>query len=253
MVKILSLLVLSVFLFVGGLAASLYLRPMLNPEEQLEETPVSANSGTTGTNAVEGAANAAPPAAELPVPFHGKPLSTDDVFRLTAALRGREREIKRREAALEQKESRLKMVEEDLRGQRHELEGLLEKVQDVYERTTLAYQRVQQERAGLRSDTDHANQTIQEAKRIQSSYDSNQLKNQTQLAQVVEEMDEVSAAQYLKNLANSGQIGVAAYFLSSMETRNAAKIIDVLEPDLQKQLTDAMLNRPPPPPTPQRR
>lgn len=240
MVKILSLLVLSVLLFAGGLAASLYLRPMLNPEEA-EVTP-AANNATDETAAPADGQSAQP--RELPVPFHGKPMSTDDIFRLTTALRGREREIKRREQELEQQENRMKLAEEDLRNQRIEIDGLLEKVQDTYEKTTLAFQQVRQERAALRNDTDSANRTIQEAKRVQDEHDVNEMANQAQLAQLIEGMSEDSAANLLKSFVNNGQIKVAAQVLSIIEPRNASKILEQLDPDLQNQLSNAYIQRP---------
>ncbi|MCA9173333.1 MAG: hypothetical protein KDB14_02475 [Planctomycetales bacterium] len=244
MVKILSLLVLSLLLFAGGLAGALYMRPATDPAEAEgngEVTPTSANAGGGAAGAGNpGGANAG--GIELPTAVVGRPMSSDDVFRITASLRARERDLKRREDSLEQREGRLKMIEEDLRGQRREVDGLMQELQDTLERTTDTLQKVKTERQELQQEQAKAATDLKKAQQLQEAQNANQLQNIKKVSEWIEKVPEDVGAMYLKELVDAGNMDMAVKVLANIEQRNAAKFLAAMEKPLMREITTAFLD-----------
>ena len=241
MVKILSLLVLCIALFVGGLAASLYLRPSANAEAE--------GAAATGATANGDGAENETKAPELPVAFHGGPMSSDEIFRFTAAVRARERELKLRQEELENRESRLKMVEQDLRRQRQEMDGVMQQLQDTLEMSTKKLEQVKLERKQLEAERAKAINNLQQAKKFEEEMSANEAAQVRRLAQLLEGLPEDRAAEMLVEMANSGKMEDAVQLLVHVEARNAAKILgEIKDTALLVQLTEAYRALQPPAP-----
>lgn len=237
MVKMLALLMLCVMLFAGGLGGALYFRPSQSPEEDAKKGMSGAQGDAVETNNVA--------QADLPVPMHGKPMSTDDVFRLTTSIRGRERELKRRQDDLETQESRLKLMEEDLLGQRREIDGKMQDMQNILETMVGKLQEIQNAKSELAQERAKAQVTLNKA---DSQRDARSAQAQVRIKQIAgwfEGLDEQAAAEQIKDLANSGEMEMAVQLLAAIEERTVAKVLGAVgDPPLVSQLMNAYMALP---------
>ena len=244
--KIIVLFLVSVMLFAGGLGGALYFRGLQKPAED-GETTAKGDSKAVAKGAKTAKGEAAKMSAELPVAFHGKPMSTDDVFRFTASIRGRERELKRREDALEQQEARLKMMVDDLKQQRLEVDGKMQEVQLAIEQTERAVQELLRQRQELSKEQTAAKRTLEQARSQQLAIDKQGAARVKELANIFSGSDENQSASRIRTLIDQGDLQFVVQVLAEVEPRTAAKVLDALDdPTLASQIMKAYHRLPKP-------
>ncbi|MEM7312987.1 MAG: hypothetical protein AAF497_07530 [Planctomycetota bacterium] len=177
---------------------------------------------------------------ELPVAVRGKPLSAEELFRFGAMYREQQEALNLREKELERRQSQLKLIHDDLSGSRKEYDGLRAEVRDAIQKASLVIQQLQQQADEIKAQQPDTPEGNQPGAAAQPVVDNSE--NIRKIAAWLESMPVESAAEYIKELSNSGQIDSAVEFLGNIEERNASKILATMEdPTLVVQLTEAFL------------
>ena len=178
---------------------------------------------------------------ELPVAVRGKPLSAEELFRFGAMYREQQEALNRREEDLNRRQSRLKMIHEDLTGSRKEYDGLRAEVRDAIQQASLVIQKLQHQRNELQQQQNDSPNTASPNNQPTDSIVDN-TESIEKISAWLEGMPVDQAADYLRELSNSGQIDSAVKFLGNIQERNAAKILASMgDPALVVQLTEAFL------------
>lgn len=155
--------------------------------------------------------------------------SVEDLVRLGLSLNEREKQLQQLEEQLRKRELRQKLALADLTAERQAIEGsraafsgqldlaekLLSEAEKARQETLLAQEELSREKQALA--------------RQQQSPDSVRDANTRRLAQWLQGMDPVKAAELLREMTHDGQTDTAVQILSHFEEREAARLLSAIE------------------------
>lgn len=180
--------------------------------------------------------------ADLPVAVRAQATTPEGIFRIVQSFRQREDSLRAREQSLNERENRLKLVMRDIRTEQAAIDGLKAQVEE----RILTVE-------GLMTDLDNKrqewmkNKTEQEAElkkyeAVQTTMNEAEKRQIKKWSDIVKGVAAPQASEYLKEMANSGEMERAAQILANLEPRDASKILAELKDpplvlELSKQFT----------------
>lgn len=211
-------------------------------------------------------------------PVAGRSMTPEEIVRYGFQYKKNMEVLKQKNEELKNNEMRLQLIQKDVDQKKMEIEGMLKQLQQTAtatellmqdtqrERQTLATEReaLEQEKRALTTEKDSLQKQLDESKKNSSSsggangapQGANQASNAAEqqnvekVALILAELDEVTAAAIVKDLANKGKIEYVLQILDRIEPRNVAGILNAMgDTELTSQLTEAYrgLTRPEPP------
>jgi flagellar motility protein MotE (MotC chaperone) len=189
----------------------------------------------------------------MPVAVRPKPMSVDDIFRLSESLHKREESLKARALELDAERAHTKLALEDIRREQQELESLQTKVQgmiataeqlmaDVANKRQQAVEeqkKAQEELKTIKEAQAKAEEELKKVKEVQGAHNETERENIKRMAEWFQQMEPEKAAEYLRELANDGKLDTAVQLLADFEEREAAQILAAMnDAALVTQLTE---------------
>ncbi len=254
--KLLVYLFIGVFLFAGGLGASFMLiqkKPELIAQEPLPRMEDHVPADPSAPVQTDPDAPENPNVSALPVPLRGRPMTAEEIFRFGETFRNQQRALQQQQQSIQQERDRLALIYGDIRGNQRELDGLQAQMNDRVEAAEQLLAELLRERQKLDEERDEAVNEMKDFKETKTEFDAAESTNIKKISQWIQGMPAETAATYLKQLSNDGNIPSAIKLLGNIEERNAAQILAAMDdPALVVQLTEAFRQMKQPP-KPQRR
>ena len=256
MIKTVLSSLFAVFLFALGAAGSWYFIEYQKslPEEVSEEAAIIDELTTTpvATEASEEEEDTA--TNDLPIAVHSRAMSPEEVFRIGALHRQNIDAMKKREERLKSEEMRLKLVQDDIEAYKQEVEGILKQVQSGVETSEQLLDQVIQQRQALTKEQQAHQAELKEIREATTVPDATEEANVKELSELLGGIAEDKAAEMLKELMQRGDMTLALKLLSTMEQRDAAKVLDSIDdPVLLADITERFRELPKPPPKKKKR
>ncbi len=257
MIKTVLSSLFAVFLFALGAAGSWYFVEFQKKqaEEQSEEAVMIDELTTAPVSADQPAEDEATAATEIPpIAVHARPMSAEEVFRIGALHRQNIEAMKQKEEGLKKEELRLKLVQDDIAAHKQEVEGILKQIQSGIETGEQLLDQVAQQRQTLATEKLQRQQELDEIRKATTVPEETEEANVKDMSKLLGSMAETKAAALLKELIQKGNMKLALQLLSTMEQRDAAKVLDSFDdPVLLADITERFKELPKPPPKPKKR
>jgi chromosome segregation ATPase len=230
--------------FVASAAGSLYWQRTEKPANERQQTvaedelQVGAPDASVDVLADAGQAKS----GELPVVVRPRPASTEEILRLGATMRNREKALKAREEAIQKERSRLKLIMDDIQSERSELESLQLAIHGKFAAAEKLLGEVELQRQQLTQEREEAKRELEEIKTARTEQKEAQENNLKRMSLWIENMEPVRAADCLREMSNDGKMDMAVQLLANFEERDAAKILEAMDDALVAQLLDEFKN-----------
>lgn len=250
MKSIIQMALVGGLLFGAAFAASYFLflpKPAETTEQPEEMTTANADLSTQPETPAPDPATVDKSEA-LPVAFRASEISAQAAHEIFDSITKKERALEQRERLLSKDELRLKTLQKDLDRERSELKAYSEQLEQKMLEVAQLLEDIKTENAGL--------QTLkQELESQQKKQVAPSVAEATAMAQraapirkLLESADPEVAATLFKQMADDGDLDLAAFVLNALPSKQGMGILQALnDPVLGKQLLDALPKSPAPP------
>jgi len=239
MARILAVLFVALLSFGVAAGGSIFYQKNSKPEAESMATPPVVT--------VQKADSTEGPGEELPLAVRPPATSPEEMVRFSLTMGKREEALKKREEELKQERLRLKLVIEDVRTEQRELEGLEEQVRGKIVIAQDYLKSISEKEQELAQQQDVANKELEKYQKHLDAMDQNETANIKRMSTWFQAMTPEKSAEYLSELANDGEMDMAAQILGNLEEREASKVLAAIkEPGLVTQLIDRFKSREPP-------
>jgi vacuolar-type H+-ATPase subunit I/STV1 len=244
MKKMIMIAVVGLVLFGASFAGSYFLfgKPEPEPTELAEGeeagehgSPEHAKAVADGHGEADHGTHKADNKPEtLPVAFRpNEPLSVEAVLQLAGSIRDKEKVVGERMQIVEKQEERIKLLFEDLNRERTELTSMNERVEQQIARSEELLTRLKSEREILTKQKEELEAKQPTAPKKVPLDDPEAEQTFANVASWFEKMNPEQAAANLKQMANDGQMELAANLLGRLEDRKIAEILEqIADPKL---------------------
>lgn len=175
----------------------------------------------------------------LPVVVRPTMLTPEDILRNAMSLKTREEKLVQRERAAQKEEMRLGLVQSDLQGEQVAIEGLATGVKAQVEAANQLLTRIIDEKSMLDRERAQNAADLKKFEATRTQMNGVEQQNIKQLSTWIQGMDSISAAAFVKELANDGKMDVAVQLLANFDEREASKILAALNnPRLMAELAE---------------
>jgi len=239
MARILAVLFVALLSFGVAAGGSIFYQKNSKPEAESMATPPVVT--------VQKADSTEGPGEELPLAVRPPATSPEEMVRFSLTMGKREEALKKREEELKQERLRLKLVIEDVRTEQRELEGLEEQVRGKIVIAQDYLKSISEKEQELAQQQDVAKKELEKYQKHLDAMDQNETANIKRMSTWFQAMTPEKSAEYLSELANDGEMDMAAQILGNLEEREASKVLAAIrEPGLVTQLIDRFKSREPP-------
>lgn len=166
---------------------------------------------------------------ELPIAVRPKIISPEELLRNAMSLRSREAALLQQEEAARQRQSRLELMQADIQGEQTEVEGLNAEVKTQIEAANTLLAKIAEERAAMEQQRLDSEAKLKEYQDAQTKMDASEAQNIKRMAAWIQGMEEATAADFLKELANDGKTDIAVQILSNFDEREASKVLGAMD------------------------
>lgn len=236
MARILAVLFVALLSFGVAAGGSIFYQKNSKPEAESMATPPVVT--------VQKADSTEGPGEELPLAVRPPATSPEEMVRFSLTMGKREEALKKREEEIRQERLRLKLAMEDLRTEQRELEGLEEQVRGKIQIAQDYVKNVNDKMQELDRQREAAKTELETYQKHQADVDQNEMANIKRMSTWFQAMEPTKSAEYLSELANDGEMDMAAQILGNLEEREASKVLAAIkEPGLVSQLIDRFKSR----------
>lgn len=180
----------------------------------------------------------------LPTVAPSKPISAEEIFRFGVINRKRMEKLQEREKALDERERRMQLEYKDLEARQAEVEGLLAHINDTLTAGESLLSQINTKRLEMAEEKSALESQKEEHESKTGLSPEDQQANERQAAALIEAMNSETAADVIKEFANSGKMDFALALIEQMEERNGAKILDAInDPALLADMTSKLRER----------
>ncbi len=230
-VKSVVILTLAIAVFTGGVFGSLWLKTNYLAKaggSEAESYPGSGVSGTpvTGRSPAGGVSN---DSEKGDLSIRPQELSVEEMVRLGMDLKRREKRLKDDAEKLRQQEIHQQIALADIQQEQGIIDSQQTQVKSELAKAEILIDRLMQARQAVIDERAAAEKKLKKIEEVQIEVDEQHTTNTKKLAQWIQSMDEVKAAEVLREMANDGKMPIAVEILSHLEEREAAKILSSLD------------------------
>ncbi|QDT32820.1 MotE family protein [Thalassoglobus polymorphus] len=229
--KSVVILTLTIAVFAGSVFGSLWLKTNYLAEAsdiEADSPPGSEGNGTQVTGrAPQGSASRDSAKGNLSI--RPQELSVEEMVRLGMDLKRREKRLKDDAEKLRQQEIHQQIALADIQQEQGAIEAQQTQVKSELAKAEILVDRLIQARQAVIDERTAAEEKLKKMEEVQIEVDEQHTTNTKKLAQWIQSMDEVKAAEVLREMANDGKMPIAVEILSHLEEREAAKILSSLD------------------------
>lgn len=154
------------------------------------------------------------------------PVTVEAVTELAQSIMKKERVLYEAEQRLKQEEKRVRMLFEDVKRERDELSSFGQQIDGKISQAREAVKLLQLERQGLAQETKTLSDLQRKSGKTVVDLEEEKLDRRVKTVKDwFTNLDEEQAADYLKEIANRGDVRFAAKLLDSLEPRKVAKVL----------------------------
>jgi len=235
MTRILAVLLVALLSFGAAAGGSIVYQKTMKSKETQSAPPAVVVKKTESTEET---------GVELPMAVRPPSASPEEMVRFSLTMGKREEALKKREEEIRQERLRLKLAMEDLRTEQRELEGLEEQVRGKIQIAQDYVKNVNDKMQELDRQREAAKTELETYQKHQADVDQNEMANIKRMSTWFQAMEPTKSAEYLSELANDGEMDMAAQILGNLEEREASKVLAAIkEPGLVSQLIDRFKSR----------
>ncbi|MCA8995952.1 MAG: hypothetical protein KDA80_03180 [Planctomycetaceae bacterium] len=219
--KTIAILLTATLIFAGSAGSVYYYRTNLKTE------PVAAQSSAQIPVADDTRDENGPNG--LPVSERAKPVTVEELLRLSMSLKDREARLTQKEEQLAEESIQQQVVIADIQKEHDNVGTLQSQLDATLQRAELLMEQLHQGRQAIIDERSAAESQLDELQSTQIQFDQQHQENTKKLAQWIQNMDENKAAEVLREMADEGQMETAVQILSFFEERDAARILSTLD------------------------
>lgn len=164
-------------------------------------------------------------APSMLVQFRSQDLTAESLLRMAEMLQRREEAVKQNEQELKQQQTRMEFIFQDLQRERTELDALQDKVDARINEAAQLMEQIKSQNQKLDEEKAQVTQQLEKMEKQINADDASELANISKLAEYYKGMPEETAAKYLRQSCDEGEIEMVASVLDSMEKAAATKIL----------------------------
>lgn len=157
------------------------------------------------------------------------PPSADSVAQLASSLRQQQETLKTREHGFAVRQKHLEVIHGDLRNERKSVDDLRTQVNEEMKALTEKLAVMERKAQELEKKKQEMGKQADEVKQTLIEVDSAEQKNFKKMAVTFDSMDAGTAAELLQQMADGGKIDMAVKILSTMQERQAARVLGQME------------------------
>ena len=161
----------------------------------------------------------------MPVPFRPGDLTAESLLRMAEMLQKREETVRQNEQELKQQQTRMEFIFQDLQRERTELDALQDKVDARINEAAQLMEQIKSQNQKLDEEKAQVTQQLERMEKQINADDLSELASISKLADYYKGMPEETAAKYLRQSCDEGNIELVASVLDSMEKAAATKIL----------------------------
>lgn len=246
--KTIAFMLLAGIVFASAAAASWWLQHRSsNTPLAFDASGDSAASDASGTHVRQPGAgdtrSTVPDAGIADQEVRPEKISVEEMVRLGMNLKQREKVLVDREEQLRQDKIHQEIAFADIISEQQEVNVLRSGVRSELDKAESLLTQLLQARQAVLNERTATDEKLKEMADVQLEVDELQEANTKKLAQWIQSMEEVKAAEVLREMANDGKMDVAVQILAHLEERDAAKILSELDdPKLVQDLVTAFRN-----------
>ncbi|WP_417847429.1 hypothetical protein [Thalassoglobus sp.] len=230
-VKSVVILTLAIAVFTGGVFGSLWLKTNYLAKAGDIESESYPGSGVNGTPVTGGspAGGVSNDSLKGDLSIRPQELSVEEMVRLGMDLKRREKRLKDDAEKLRQQEIHQQIALADIQQEQGIIDSQQTQVKSELAKAEILIDRLMQARQAVIDERAAAEKKLKKIEEVQIEVDEQHTTNTKKLAQWIQSMDEVKAAEVLREMANDGKMPIAVEILSHLEEREAAKILSSLD------------------------
>lgn len=156
------------------------------------------------------------------------PITVEAVLELSDSIRKKERELIEREKQVKKAEDNIKLLFEDLKIERDQLTALAQRIESKLQQADGRVAELRIENEELSTKSQQLSQMLQN-KKGKGEEELDEIEERVKKAKPwFDGLESEQAASYLKTFANEGELEFAAKLLDSMDKRDVAEILQIL-------------------------
>ncbi len=230
-VKSVVILTLAIAVFTGGVFSSLWLKTNYLAKAGDIEAESYLGSEVNGASVTGGspAGGVSNDSEKGDLSIRPQELSVEEMVRLGMDLKRREKRLKDDAEKLRQQEIHQQIALADIQQEQGIIDSQQTQVKSELAKAEILIDRLMQARQAVIDERAAAEKKLKKIEEVQIEVDEQHTTNTKKLAQWIQSMDEVKAAEVLREMANDGKMPIAVEILSHLEEREAAKILSSLD------------------------
>lgn len=168
-------------------------------------------------------------AGSLPAVIRGPDLDAEEMFRLTTATKEKRAQLRQYEERLREHKLRIKAADADTKAAQREVEGMLGQVRNVMDGAEKLLTDVKFTMDELKKKKSELQQKTEELKKLENNVGAGAAANIKTFGEYMGSMPPEVAAAAIKEMTNDGKMDFVIQLLRTLEPRNVAKILAMLD------------------------
>lgn len=229
MKRMLVVLGVAIVLFSASAAASFYLGRHESHHGAEEAKEVKEAKGDKGHKGVPSFAKGTVAASDIgparPLAKANNSSTPENVAILAANLRQQTESLRLKEQSLTTRQKHLEVIYQDMRNERKALDQMREEIASELKGLTDALDKLERKAGDLNKQKQKISEQAKEIKQSIFEMEGVEQKRVKQMATMYDSMDPETAGEILQQMADSGKLDMAVKILSTMQERQAARVL----------------------------